>query len=196
MRRQVAYVEKAFQTCNSYGSVQELHITEKLYFIFVFLKEILQISSITQEKILATLFSHIITHNNLDLDYAFRYPQVSSLRFEQLATKLKTQAEHKVVTRHMKGTNRATIHHLNKEKLHMLTTHTGKQVHVFWVFLSFCQFLFDFSYANFFGFSEFCKFLFGFMQGFGKRYSQSLIQGTSHGGPPPSQLQAHCCCWD
>ena len=36
-----------------------------------------------------------------------------------------------VVTRHMKGTNRATIHHLNKEKLHMLTTHTGKQVNIF-----------------------------------------------------------------
>jgi len=31
----------------------------------------------------------------------------------------------------MKGTNRATIHHLNKEKLHMLTTHTGKQVNIF-----------------------------------------------------------------
>ena len=65
----------------------------------------------------------------------------------------------------MKGTNRATIHHLNKEKLHMLTAHTGKQVNIF----GFCQFLFDFSYANFYGFSEFCKFLFDFMQGFGKR---------------------------
>ena len=53
----------------------------------------------------------------------------------------------------MKGTNRATIHHLNKEKLHMLTTHTGKQVNIF-------------GYANFYGFSEFCKFLFGFRQGF------------------------------
>ena len=40
----------------------------------------------------------------------------------------------------MKGTNRATIHHLNKEKLHMLTTHIGKQVNIFWVFLSFAKF--------------------------------------------------------
>ena len=38
MRRQVAYVEKAFQTRNSYGFGQELYITEELYFIFVFLK--------------------------------------------------------------------------------------------------------------------------------------------------------------
>ena len=68
----------------------------------------------------------------------------------------------------MKGTNRATIHHLNEEKLHMLTTHTGKQV-IFLGFYGFFQFLFEFSYANFYGFSEFCKFLFGFMQGFGKR---------------------------
>ena len=66
----------------------------------------------------------------------------------------------------MKGTNRATIYHLNKEKLHMLTTHTGKQVNIFFGFSRFCQFLFDFSYANFYGFLEFCKFLFGFMQGF------------------------------
>ena len=66
----------------------------------------------------------------------------------------------------MKGTNRATIHHLNKEKLHMLATHTGKQVNIFLDFQRFCQFLFDFSYANFYGFSEFCNFLFGFMQDF------------------------------
>ena len=38
MRGQVAYVERFFQTCNSYGFGWELHITEKLYFIFVFLK--------------------------------------------------------------------------------------------------------------------------------------------------------------
>ena len=68
----------------------------------------------------------------------------------------------------MKGTNRATIHHLNKEKLHMLTTHTGKQVNIFG-FLKVLLILFDFSYAIFYGFSEFCKFLFGFMQGFGKQ---------------------------
>ena len=106
-------------------------ISPRNFILFLyFCKEQLRISSITQEKIIATLFSHIITHNNLDSNSAFCYPQVSSLRFE-LATKLKTQAEHKVVTRHMKETNGATIHHLNKEKLHLLTTHTGKQVNIF-----------------------------------------------------------------
>ena len=125
---------KVFQTCNSYGSGWEFHITEELYFFLYLLKEIFQTSSITQEKITATLFHHIITHNNLDSNSAFCYPQISSLRFEQLATKLKTQAEHKVVTRHKKGTNRETIHHLNKEKLHMLTTHIGKQVNIFGFF--------------------------------------------------------------
>ena len=69
----------------------------------------------------------------------------------------------------MKGTNRATIHHLNKEKLHMLTTHTEKQVNIFEFLKVLSIFLFNFSYANFYGFSDFCKFLFGFMQGFGKR---------------------------
>ena len=64
-------------------------------------------------------------------EFCFLLPQVTSLRFEQLATKLKTYTERKVVTRHKKGTNRASIHHLNKEKLHMLTTHTGKQVNIF-----------------------------------------------------------------
>ena len=38
MRGQVAYMERFFQTCNSYGFGWELHITEELYFIFVFLK--------------------------------------------------------------------------------------------------------------------------------------------------------------
>ena len=66
----------------------------------------------------------------------------------------------------MKGTNRATIHHLNKEKLHMLTTHTGKQVNIFLGFQTFWKFLFDISYEIFYGFLVFCKFLFGFMQGF------------------------------
>ena len=41
----------------------------------------------------------------------------------------------------MKGTNRATIHHLNKEKLHMLTTHTEKHVNIFFsVFKGFGNF--------------------------------------------------------
>ena len=47
----------------------------------------------------------------------------------------------------------------------MLTTHTGKQVNIFFGFLKVLPtFLFDFSYANFYGFSKFCKFLFCFMQ--------------------------------
>ena len=40
----------------------------------------------------------------------------------------------------MKETNRATIHHLNKEELHMLTTHIGKQVNIFGFVLSFASF--------------------------------------------------------
>ena len=47
----------------------------------------------------------------------------------------------------------------------MLTTHIGKQVNIFG-FLWVLPILFDFSYANFYGFSEFYKFLFGFMQRF------------------------------
>ena len=67
----------------------------------------------------------------------------------------------------MKGTNRATIHHINKEKLHMLTTHIGMQVNIF----GFCQFLFDFSYAIFYEFSEFANFYLVSCNGFqsGKR---------------------------
>ena len=42
----------------------------------------------------------------------------------------------------MIGTNRATIQHLNKEKLHMLTTHIGKQVNIFGFFLSLASFYF------------------------------------------------------
>ena len=81
---------KASQTCNSYGSGWEFHITKELDLFLYFCKEKLWISSITLERIIATLFSHIITHNNLDLNSAFCYPQVSSFKFEQLATKLKT----------------------------------------------------------------------------------------------------------
>ena len=132
MRRQVAYVEKAFQTCNSYGSGQELHITDELYSIFVFLKRnTLDIKHHVGED----HSNSFQPYHNLDSNSAFCYPQVSSLRFEHLATKLRIQGEHKVVTRHMKGTNRATIHHLNKEKLHVLTTHTRKQVNIFFGFL-------------------------------------------------------------
>ena len=42
----------------------------------------------------------------------------------------------------MKGTNRATIYHLDKKELHMLTTHIGKQVNIFGFFLSFASFYF------------------------------------------------------
>ena len=64
----------------------------------------------------------------------------------------------------MKGTNRVTIHHLNKGKLHMLTTHTGKQVNIFWVFKGFVNFYLILVMQFFYEFSEVCKFLFGFMQ--------------------------------
>ena len=44
----------------------------------------------------------------------------------------------------------------------MLTTHIKE---IFLVFSKFCKFLFDFSYANFYGFSDFAIFK-GFMQGY------------------------------
>ena len=65
----------------------------------------------------------------------------------------------------MKGTNRATIHHLNKEKLHMLTTHTGKQVIFFVFFLSFANFYLILVMQIFMDFQNFVIF-FGFIQGF------------------------------
>ena len=65
----------------------------------------------------------------------------------------------------MKGTNRATIHYLNKEKLHMLTTY-WKASKYFWDFKGFVNFYLILVMQKNFGFSEFCKFLFGFMQGF------------------------------
>ena len=40
------------------------------------------------------------------------------LRFELLSQRTQNQVEHKVVTKHMKEINRATVHHLNKENLH------------------------------------------------------------------------------
>ena len=58
----------------------------------------------------------------------------------------------------MKGIDKATIHHLNKKKLHMLTTHIGKQINIFG-FSKFCKFLFDFSYAVFMVFLDFTNLL-------------------------------------
>jgi hypothetical protein len=58
----------------------------------------------------------------------------------------------------MKGTNRATIHHLNKEKLHMLTTHTGKQVNIFGFFLGFANFYLILVMQIFMDFQNFANF--------------------------------------
>ena len=58
----------------------------------------------------------------------------------------------------MKGTNRATIHHLNKEKLHMLTTHTRKQVIFFGFFLSFANFYLILVMQIFMDFQSFANF--------------------------------------
>ena len=64
-----------------------IFISSRNFIIFLcFQNEILRMSSITKEKIIATLLNRIIAHNNLDLDHAFCYPQVSSLRFEQFKT--------------------------------------------------------------------------------------------------------------
>ena len=65
----------------------------------------------------------------------------------------------------MKGINRATIHHLNMEKLHMLTTHIRKQVNIFG-FSKFYKFLFDLVMQFFMDFLDFANFLFCFMQGY------------------------------
>ena len=46
--------------------------------ILTFFKRKLRKSSITWNKIIATLFYHIMSHNNLGMDHAFCYPQVSS----------------------------------------------------------------------------------------------------------------------
>ena len=58
----------------------------------------------------------------------------------------------------MKGTNRAAIHHLNKEKLHMLTTHTGKQVNIFWVFKGLVNFYLILVMQIFMDFQNFANF--------------------------------------
>ena len=59
----------------------------------------------------------------------------------------------------MKGNNRATIHHLNKEKLHMLTTQTGKQVNIFGFLKGFPNFyliLVMQIFMDFHNFANFC----------------------------------------
>jgi len=48
----------------------------------------------------------------------------------------------------------------------MLTTHIGKQVNIFWVFLSFAKFYLILVMQFFMDFLSFAKFLFGFMQRF------------------------------
>ena len=59
----------------------------------------------------------------------------------------------------MKGIDRATIHHLNMEKLHMLTTHIRKQVNIFG-FSKFYKFLFDLVMQIFMDFLDFANFYF------------------------------------
>lgn len=61
---------------------RNFHIIEELYYIFLFSKlNIPDVKYLIREDHSNSL-NHIIAHNNLDLDHAFRYPQVSSLRYE------------------------------------------------------------------------------------------------------------------
>ena len=58
----------------------------------------------------------------------------------------------------MKGTNKATIHHLNKEKLHMFTTHTRKQVNIFGFLKDFANFYLILVMQFFMDFQNFANF--------------------------------------
>ena len=77
MRKQAAYVEAKHVLESTYGLGWEFLIIEELT-ILTFFKRKLQKSSITWNKLIATLFYHIISHNNLGKDHTFFYPQVSS----------------------------------------------------------------------------------------------------------------------
>ena len=81
-------------------------------------------------------------HNPQQPRLGFCFSLSTSFKLKVWTTSHQTQnlGRAQGVTRHKKGTNRATIHHLNREKLHMLTTHTGKQVNIFWVFKGFANF--------------------------------------------------------
>ena len=99
-----------------------------------------------------------------------------------------------VVTRHMKGTNRATFHHLNKKKLHMLTTHLRKQVNIFG-FSKFCKIYFVLVMQIFMNFLGFANFYLVSCNSFesGKRWS--LIQVTPHGVLPQASCKLTAVGW-
>ena len=88
MRRQVAYVKRLLKLV-THIALDGNYISSR-NFIFVFLKRNTPDIKHHVGEDHSNSFSHIITHNNLDSNSTFRYPQVSSLRFEHLATKLRT----------------------------------------------------------------------------------------------------------
>ena len=94
----------------------------------------------------------------------------------------------------MKEINRATIHRLNKEKLHMLTTHIGKQVNIFG-FCKFCKLLFDFSIQFFMDFLYFANFYFVSCNMLKAVKGQSLIQVTSRGVLPQASFRLTAVGW-
>ena len=107
-----------FAMRSTYGFGQEFQIIEELYYIFVFSKikySRYQVSHKRRSQQLHLTISQLTTQIWIMF---FRYPQVLSLRFELSSQQTQNQVEHKVVTKHMKEINRATIHHLNKENLH------------------------------------------------------------------------------
>ena len=91
----------------------------------------------------------------------------------------------------MKGIDRATIHHLNMEKLHMLTTHIRKQVNIFG-FSKFYKFLFDLVMQIFMDFLDFANFYFvscKVMKAIKIEFDTSYLSW----GSSPKLLQTHCC---
>ena len=83
---------KIFQTCNSYGIGWEFHIIEELYFIFIIFGKI-NTSDIKHHvgEDYSNYTQPYHSPQQLGVGSAFCYPQVSSLRIEHLATKLKTR---------------------------------------------------------------------------------------------------------
>ena len=124
---------KAFQTCNSYGFGWELHNTEELYFIIIFLKRNTPDIKHHVGEDHSNSFQPYHNPQQPRIKFCFLLPTSFKLKGWTFSHQIQNWAVHKVVTRHKKEINRATIHHLNKEKLHMLTTHIGKKVNIFGV---------------------------------------------------------------
>ena len=151
---------KVFQTCNSFGSGSEFYITEELYFIFfVFFKR--NTPDIKHHIGEDHSNSFQPYHNPQQPRFGFCFLLPTSFKLKVWTTSHQTQnlgTSQGCVTGQKKQNDRATIHHLNKEKLHMLTTHTGKQVIFFVFFLSFANFYLILVMQIFMNFLDFANF--------------------------------------